>query len=1722
MANDGSKTDVLCHGDANGSITLGTVSGGTIPYAYTWTTSDGTIPAGQQHNANLTGLTAGTYNYSVTDAHGCAAATGSVTINQPDILATTFTPTNITCFGASNGMVTINVTGGTTGTTGYQYNIDGNGNVGGTTNSSKTFMGLAPGGHTVVVSDNSGCTNSVTFTLTQPAQPLTATASAGTVSCNSGTTSLFVIANGGTTPYMYSINGGTPQPGFVFTVGAGSYIVTVTDANNCTVNTASVGVSNPSQMTIAITNVTPAGCTGPANGSFVVTASGGAGSYTYSLNGLSPQTSGTFSGLAPNTYLVTAKDANGCTVSGDVTIGQATPPSVFTVTGGGSTCTGQAFPIGLSNAQAGITYYLLLNNTVIQSQSSLPGFAFSFGNMTAQGTYTVVAMDPSTGCQISMSGTATIVSGSQPIAYSVTGGGTYCSGGQGLHIGLQNSETGVNYQVFNGAAIASGLFPGSTGSQIDFGPFQAGTYTVVATNAGGCTNNMTGNATISLIPAPTTFNLFAPNGVNDCTGLGADIQLSGSESGVNYQLYLNGIAMGATVPGTGAGIDLGNKPSGTYTIVGTSNTGGCAGNMSNSITVVSGPKPTAYTLTGGGNYCSGPGLDIVLSNSETGVNYTLMLNGTTNVGFAAGTTGNSITFSNQTANGSYSITATNATTNCTNLMSNNVSITAGTPPTVSVNSPSRCTGGAGVTITATPSPAGTYTYAWSVPAGASDPGNVASFSATVAGVYSVTITNATGCSGTGSGTLIVNPAPTVTVNSPSSCSGIPATIIATPVPAGSYTYVWTVPGGAVNPGNAASFSATVAGTYSVTITNDGGCSGTGSGALSLSTPPSVSVSAPARCSNGAASTITATPSPAGSYTYAWTVPAGASNPGNVASFTSTIAGAYSVIITATGGCTGTGSSTLIVNTAPTVTVNSPSSCSGTPATITATPSPAGSYTYVWTVPAGASNPGNVASFSATIAGTYSVTITNGSGCTGTGSGSLSLNTAPGVTVSTPARCSNGAASTITAAPSPAGSYSYAWTVPAGVTNPGNVASFTSTVAGAYSVTITATGGCTGNGSSTLIVNTAPTVSVNSPTRNSGGPAATITATPSPAGSYSYAWTVPGGVSDPGSVASFSATVAGTYSVTITNGNGCSGSGSGILTVNNSSAPTVTVNSATRCANGPGATITATPSPAGTYTYTWTVPSGASNPGNVASFTATVAGTYAVSIKNASAQTATGSGILTVTPLVTITTQPSSKSICSGGSATFSVTASNATGYKWYLNNSNTAITGATNPTYTTGVAGNYKVVVSGNCGSTVTSNTVTLSVTAGVTIVTQPVSTQICAGGTESFSVVATNATGYQWYRNSNLIIGATSSQYFTGTTGRYDCRVSDACGGSVMSDFAMLTINPPVAITSQPQSQTICSGGSAVFTVGASNTNGYQWYRNNNGIPNATHASYTATLAGNYKVVVTGGCGGPITSNTVSLSFFAPPSVAGINGTGTICTGTTVRFTDATSGGTWSSSNTAIATVSATGFVRGVNGGTATISYTISNGCTTNAATKSITVNAVPDVDAITGNSSVCPNSTIQLADGTPNGNWSSSNTSVATVNNSGTVRGIKNGNVTISYAVQNSCGMTTVSTPIAVGCSGIQKNSLGTTTNSDDELTLNVSVTPNPTQNFFTIITQSSVLDASITISIFDMQNRLVDKHTAGVGEAVRFGDRFAAGMYIVQVTQGGLQKTVKVVKN
>ncbi len=432
---------------------------------------------------------------------------------------------------------------------------------------------------------------------------------------------------------------------------------------------------------------------------------------------------------------------------------------------------------------------------------------------------------------------------------------------------------------------------------------------------------------------------------------------------------------------------------------------------------------------------------------------------------------------NPTVTTMYSLTVNDGYTSATGA----VTITVYPLPTVSVDSPEICASVGSATITATPGSAGSYQYTWSVPAGAANPGNVASFNASFAGNYSVVITDANLCKGTGSGTLTIHPNPTVTVNSPAICAGSgPATISATPSPTGTYSYSWTVPAGMTDPGNVSSFTTDVAGEYTVEITDGKSCKATSTGTLTVHPVPTVTVSSVEICASEGVASISAIPSPAGTYTYVWTVPAGVTNPGNVPGFNTAIDGTYSVTITNANVCTASGSGTVTINANPTVTVNSPVICASTgSATITASPMPAsGTYHYTWTVPSGASNPGDVASFQASVPGIYTVSISDGKNCTASASGTLTIHANPTVTVNSPSICPDGSTAEMKATPSPAsGSYTYTWVVPSGATNPGGAASFNTNVPGNYTVTISDGNSCSASGSGNLTLHALPAAPV---------------------------------------------------------------------------------------------------------------------------------------------------------------------------------------------------------------------------------------------------------------------------------------------------------------------------------------------------------------------------------------------------------------------------------------------------------------------------------------------------------------------------------------------------------------------------------------------------------------------------------------------------------------------
>jgi hypothetical protein len=203
-------------------------------------------------------------------------------------------------------------------------------------------------------------------------------------------------------------------------------------------------------------------------------------------------------------------------MSGSAVVTVNALPAVFNVTGGGSYCSsGAGVAVGLSGSATGVSYLLRRGATNLSTLNGT-GAAISFGNQTVAGIYTVVATTTSSGCTNDMNGSATVAVIAGPAVFSVTGGGSYCSGGAGVAIGLSGSTSGVNYQLNRGAVNVATL--AGTGSAISFGnQTVAGTYTVVAI-AAGCSNvNMSGNAVVAVSALPTLFNVTSAGGTGGAT-----------------------------------------------------------------------------------------------------------------------------------------------------------------------------------------------------------------------------------------------------------------------------------------------------------------------------------------------------------------------------------------------------------------------------------------------------------------------------------------------------------------------------------------------------------------------------------------------------------------------------------------------------------------------------------------------------------------------------------------------------------------------------------------------------------------------------------------------------------------------------------------------------------------------------------------------------------------------------------------------------------------------------------------------------------------------------------------------------------------------------------------------------------------------------------------------------------------------------------------------------
>jgi uncharacterized protein YjdB len=234
-----------------------------------------------------------------------------------------------------------------------------------------------------------------------------------------------------------------------------------------------------------------------------------------------------------------------------------------------------------------------------------------------------------------------------------------------------------------------------------------------------------------------------------------------------------------------------------------------------------------------------------------------------------------------------------------------------------------------------------------------------------------------------------------------------------------------------------------------------------------------------------------------------------------------------------------------------------------------------------------------------------------------------------------------------------------------------------------------------------------------------------------------------------------------------------------------------------------------------------------------------------------------------------------------------------------------------------------------------------------------------------------------------------------------------DGSGNMFIADRSNARIRK-IGPASTPITGTLSTCVGSTTTL-ANTTTGGVWTSSATGVATVGSTGVvTGVAAGNANITYATACF--TVSATVTIN--GAPSAGTITGASSVCQDSVIVLSNAVSGGSWSSSNTSVATVGSSGAVMGISAGTSTISYTVSGSCGSATATKIVTVNAAPSAGTITGASSVFTGSTITLSASVSGGSWSSSDVAIATVGSTGIVTGVSAGSILISYTVVTGCG--------------------------------------------------------------------------------------------------------------
>jgi len=968
-------------GTNTGSVSAN-ASGGTGTLTYSWSNT----AAG----SNVNNLGAGTYTLTVTDANACTT-TGNVSVtSNPGPTINSLIPIDVLCKGAATGSATITASG--TGTLSYSWSTGATGN---------TFNDVIAGNYTVTVTDGNGCVNIATFTITEPPSMISVSVTASNSGCTATNGMASVVASGGSGGFTYSwSNAATSKT--INNLSSGIYTVTVTDGNGCSVTKAQTVVAAPG-ITFGASTITAANC-GLSNGSAIANASGGYGALTYNWSNSS--TGATATNLASGSYTIGVTDASGCIAtstviitstgaqtlvsaitnvtcngagngSAQINISGGTAPYTYTWTNGqnGSTVSTQIVGGNLSATNYTITVTDANNCTAIKSVTLTEPPAITFntpnvnsascgqsnGNATltasggtgtftyswsnsasgstatglAAGNYIITATDAN-GCTATQS--VNVNNNPGPTINGFFSGNVSCNG----------TATGSVVVTANGGAGAL-TYSWSTGSTATTISNQiAGTYTVTVTDVNGCKAVSTTQITE---PALITANIFSSAASCGLSNGGAAItSLTGGTGTLSYKW-----STGST------NSSLSNLTAGTYSLS-IKDTYGCS--KTEVISISDNPGPAITSLSQSDPLCAGLGTGAAnIVATGTGALIYSWSNG------ASGQTISSVSA------GTYAVTVTDGNS-CKTVST--VIITEPAPivlGSISVTN-TACNAATGtLTLNTTSGGTGAYTYSWSNGASTSINTGLTSIA------YTVTVSDANGCSQTEAATVGTVGGPTVnsSVSSTIKCNGGTGTAMA--IASGGiplYTYSWSTGVSTITSLLNNSLTSLPANAYSVTITDANGCSAVSS--ITLTQPAILSATAmstPASCglANGAAAALASGGTL--NYTYSWSNGATGQTINNLAE------AIYTVTATDANGCNTT--STTILTSIGTGSINiNPATqtiVEGNSVAITVS----GGTIYTWT-PSGSltcsicSNP--IASPAITT--TYTITSIDQNGCTVSG------------------------------------------------------------------------------------------------------------------------------------------------------------------------------------------------------------------------------------------------------------------------------------------------------------------------------------------------------------------------------------------------------------------------------------------------------------------------------------------------------------------------------------------------------------------------------------------------------------------------------------------------------------------------------------------------------------------------------------------------------------------